>query len=393
MVLVSIPAKPFEFTAKGTPRRHIIIDAYANEIDVAYGRLEEASEEDIPLPDLTSEVDCLSFVRTVVAKVMRRTPADDDDIFQNGCDRCGPVSCCHSSHEKIDCISSLQATWIRNSLLRSLSTVDNVTIKSVPVNFVYLHPSIRRLAKYLTNLTNHSSDSEAQRTEDTISEMEAMVEKYSQEYPTHNPSPEYGHGEAVLLTGSTGALGSYILELLLLDDSVRKVYALNRKESSFSRTVKDRQKVAFVERGLNINLLESQKLIFVEGDTGSIHHLDAELLNIMRKDITCIMHNGGCAPSYFSCPFIYSPFYTAWRVDFNVALSSMEPLVAGTRQLIDFALQSARAKPPSILFVSSIGVARSKTPKTHVLLCIDSDLPTCIFARLSTRNSPGRGSP
>ncbi|KDQ23277.1 hypothetical protein PLEOSDRAFT_1068285 [Pleurotus ostreatus PC15] len=321
MVLVSSPAKPFEFTAKGTPRRHIIIDAYANEIGAAYDQLEEASEEDIPLPDLSSEGDCLSFVRTVVANVMRRTPADDDDIFQNGCD-------------------SLQATWIRNSLLRSLSTVDNDTIKSMPVNFVYLHPSIERLAIYITNLTNHSSDSEAQRTEDTTSEMEAMVEKYSRDYPAHNPSPEYGHGEAVLLTGSTGALGSYILELLLLDDSVRKVYALNRKESSSSRTVKDRQKVAFVDRGLNINLLESQKLIFVEGDAGSIHNLDAELLNVMRKDITCIMHN-------------------AWRVDFNVALSSMEPLVAGTRRLIDFALQSARAMPPSILFVSSIGVARN----------------------------------
>ncbi|KAF4585088.1 putative PKS/NRPS-like protein biosynthetic cluster [Pleurotus pulmonarius] len=326
MILVSSPAKPFAFTAKGTPRRHIILAEYANEIDAAYAHLEESSGEDIPLSHLSSEMESLCFVRTVVTKVMRRTPADDDDLFQNGCD-------------------SLQATWIRNTLLRSLSTV-NIPIKLVPVNFVYLHPSIRRLAKYITDLVNHSSDSLAQRAEDTISEMEAMVEKYSQDYPMHGPSLEsgtleYSNRESVLLTGSTGSLGSYILERLLLDDAIHKVYALNRKDRRPSiRSIEERQKDAFVERGLNVDLLESPKLIFVEGDTGSIHSLRAELLNDMRKDITCIIHN-------------------AWRVDFNVALSSMEPLVSGTRRLIDFALESVRAKPPSILFVSSIGVARN----------------------------------
>ncbi|KAL4257534.1 Adenylate-forming Reductase [Pleurotus pulmonarius] len=326
MILVSSPSKPFAFTAKGTPRRHIILADYANEIDAAYAHLEESSGEDIPLSHLSSKTESLYFVRTVVTKVMRRTPADDDDLFQNGCD-------------------SLQATWIRNTLLRSLSTV-NIPIKLVPVNFVYLHPSIRRLAKYITDLVNHSSDSLAQRAEDTISEMEAMVEKYSQDYPMHGPSLEsgtleYSNRESVLLTGSTGSLGSYILERLLLDDAIHKVYALNRKDRRPSiRSIEERQKDAFVERGLNVDLLESPKLIFVEGDTGSIHSLRAELLNDMRKDITCIIHN-------------------AWRVDFNVALSSMEPLVSGTRRLIDFALESVRAKPPSILFVSSIGVARN----------------------------------
>ncbi len=87
MILVSSPAKPFAFTAKGTPRRHIILADYANEIDAAYAHLEESSGEDIPLSHLSSVMESLCFVRTVVTKVMRRTPADDDDLFQNGCDR------------------------------------------------------------------------------------------------------------------------------------------------------------------------------------------------------------------------------------------------------------------------------------------------------------------
>jgi thioester reductase-like protein len=51
---------------------------------------------------------------------------------------------------------------------------------------------------------------------------------------------------------------------------------------------------------------------------------------------------------------------TAWRVDFNVRLSSLEPLIAGTRRLVDFALSSLCSRPPRFIFASSISVLRSK---------------------------------
>ena len=49
-----------------------------------------------------------------------------------------------------------------------------------------------------------------------------------------------------------------------------------------------------------------------------------------------------------------------WRVDFNVSLPSFEPLIAGTRNLVDFALSSAIAGGPRLLFVSSISTLFSK---------------------------------
>ena len=61
----------------------------------------------------------------------------------------------------------------------------------------------------------------------------------------------------------------------------------------------------------------------------------------------------------------------AWRVDFNVGISSMEPLIAGTRNLVDFALSSQLGRPPRFIFASSIGVLRSQSKPSFVTLCLN----------------------
>jgi hypothetical protein len=74
-------------------------------------------------------------------------------------------------------------------------------------------------------------------------------------------------GRAVLVTGTTGGLGSYLLETLLADDSVSEVFALNRRpRSSRAESTHNRQKAAFAERGIAQSLLNSPKLIFVDAD-------------------------------------------------------------------------------------------------------------------------------
>ena len=49
---------------------------------------------------------------------------------------------------------------------------------------------------------------------------------------------------------------------------------------------------------------------------------------------------------------------TAWRVDFNMALISFEPLVAGLRRLIDLATSANVPGGARLVFVSSISVIR-----------------------------------
>ncbi|KAJ6541378.1 hypothetical protein B0H19DRAFT_1173050 [Mycena capillaripes] len=133
MVLVGNPAKPIELTVKGTPRRQAVLDAYAKEIEDLYLSVEDSFQKHLTAPVVFDPTSTLEFVRTVVVEVMRQLPGDDEDLFQRGCD-------------------SLQATWIRNSILRAAVDSDDVYYKAIPHNFVYSRPTIRLLAGMLVDL-------------------------------------------------------------------------------------------------------------------------------------------------------------------------------------------------------------------------------------------------
>ncbi|KAG5729986.1 Linear gramicidin synthase subunit D [Termitomyces sp. T112] len=327
MILVATPSKPFQYTPKGTPRRHVILDSYEEEIDTIYQAIEESSQTDIPIPTHFDEHTSLEFVRKAVENVLTsRLLSDDDDFFQNGCD-------------------SLQATWIRNTILHALRQLTKISVESIPINFVYLNPSIRRLGAYLAQISNPLTDNKSafNDTGVTVSQMNELVDRYSVSFKQHQPSPSHVVDpchDIVLLTGSTGGLGSYILEALVRDINVVRIYALNRPPTGGTNT-REKQSAALENRSIDHSVLDSPKVVFIDGDT-SHHNLDLSAVHYeeLRTQVTCIIHN-------------------AWRVDFNVAISSMEPLIAGTRRLIDLALSSPRSKPPRFLFTSSIGVVRN----------------------------------
>ncbi|KAF9465931.1 hypothetical protein BDZ94DRAFT_1158916 [Collybia nuda] len=341
LVLVANHSKPFQYTAKGTPRRQIILNDYEQEIRQGYDSIEESSQPDILLPRLFTFDTCLDFTLSVVKKVMGRAPTIDEDIFQNGCD-------------------SLQATWIRNTILHTLRQTTKCSIKDIPINFVYLHPTVNRLSQYLARITQGgvlSPDIEEERAV-TAREMQGLVEKYTYGFPQRQtvlcPNPT---SEVVFLTGSTGGLGCYLLERLVLTPSILRIYAFNRKANTASY---ERQREAFKDRGIDVSIINSQKITFLEGDTSQDKlGLHPSLYEEVRTTITCIIHN-------------------AWHVDFNIVISSMEPLIVGTRRLVDLALSSPYMFPPRILFTSSIGAVRSRfhfffTETQPILMAIDID--------------------
>lgn len=101
--------------------------------------------------------------------------------------------------------------------------------------------------------------------------MEEMIEKYSRglDAPIPQAAGDVVSGERrqeyVLLTGSTGNLGAQMLASLLSKDNVHRVYALNRPSTKAS--MKDRHRERFEDKALDISLLESPKLVFLEGET------------------------------------------------------------------------------------------------------------------------------
>lgn len=71
---------------------------------------------------------------------------------------------------------------------------------------------------------------------------------------------------AVLLTGSIGNLGSFMLDALLKDTSIERGYVYNRPATG-SITSQDQQKDAFLDRGFELELSDSDRLVYMAGDS------------------------------------------------------------------------------------------------------------------------------
>lgn len=161
---------------------------------------------------------------------------------------------------------SLQATYIRNILLRALRDGAELDTRKTTTNFVYDHPTITRLALCVSKIARGDyGDSVSDQVTQKTNEMRGLVDKYLVDLPKNsidlNLSRE-GKGDVVVLTGSTGSLGSQILVSLVLDDSIDVVYALNRPDPN--RSLLERHTKVFTERGLPLHVLESAKVVILE---------------------------------------------------------------------------------------------------------------------------------
>ncbi len=88
MITVTNPSKPFQYTAKGTPRRHVCLKEYADEIEEVYRKVEESSQVNVATPATWTDGTTREYVREVVRSVMKAPQIrDEDDFFQQGGDR------------------------------------------------------------------------------------------------------------------------------------------------------------------------------------------------------------------------------------------------------------------------------------------------------------------
>ncbi|KAH9903318.1 acetyl-CoA synthetase-like protein [Cubamyces lactineus] len=338
MVLVTSPIKPLQFNVKGLPRRKIILKEYHDEIEACYKKVEDSAQADVPSPQTWDKAGTLGFVRAVVDHTLRRRISDDADIFRNGCD-------------------SLQATWIRNTILRALREVDPGAAKRLNSNFVFNAPTISSLANVVQTALHNQNGING--TSHAPQDLWKYVKKYSAGFPSRSANlvdRPASSKDVVLITGTTGGFGCDALEHLLRDETVERVYAFNRKGTN----APERQRVQFRARGLDEALLDTPKFRMVEA---VLHEpgfgIEPRLLDEIRRSVTHIMHN-------------------AWKVDFNLSLHSFEVDLQGTRNLIDLAISSPFRQAPTVVFVSSIGVFsnyKGVTPAPEVPL----DDPTSAF--------------
>ncbi len=128
---------------------------------------------------------------------------------------------------------------------------------------MYQYSSINALASFLSRLASagHEVISDNERVEAMLN----MVEKYSTEFPTHTSSVSAPAQDVILLTGTTGGIGATLLGLLAASPEVSRVYALNRRNQ---QPLNKRQHAVFKDRGIDVTLLDSHKVVLIETDLG-----------------------------------------------------------------------------------------------------------------------------
>ncbi|KAH6903056.1 male sterility protein-domain-containing protein [Coprinopsis sp. MPI-PUGE-AT-0042] len=173
--------------------------------------------------------------------------------------------------------------------------------------------------------------------------MHDLVDAHSTFIPLPSVSavaPAPSLGKFIFLSGTTGSLGSYLLDLLVRDESVTKVYAFNRRGPT-SASILERHTETFVEKGLDPSVLQTHrhKYELLEGDLSKENFgLAEEQFLEMASSVTIIVHN-------------------AWPVNLNMALKSFTPVIKGMSNLLSFAMASPLK--PAFLFSSTFTTLQS----------------------------------
>jgi len=154
----------------------------------------------------------------------------------------------------------------------------------------------------------------------------------------------------VILTGSTGSLGTNILASLqdLPPSKLRRVYCLNRSEDASQH-----QADALARRGHKP--LDRARIVFLGADfDATAFGLGAATLTTLLAETTVIIH-------------------CAWPVDFLAPLEAFRTHLDRLRDLCQLAYRCARQPP--LLFLSSLGVAYA-SDRFHVPEAVPRDFAT-----------------
>lgn len=97
--------------------------------------------------------------------------------------------------------------------------------------------------------------------------MQDLVNRFSCDFPSPPHGVRAGDSDVILLTGTTGALGSYALACLASSPKVSRIYAVNRFRRQDQAPLLDMQLSALLDRDIDSKLvLGTGKVRFLEAD-------------------------------------------------------------------------------------------------------------------------------
>ncbi|KAH8426117.1 uncharacterized protein LDX57_003859 [Aspergillus melleus] len=304
-ILFATSEKPMLRAGKGTIQRAGTLELYAQELESLYAdadRLTSDADGESTGPGRVNDGQVLSaFIRETLISITgwnKDSLSDTENFFHLGLD-------------------SLQAITAARRLKRGLDFP-----KFTP-NLIYLHPSISELTQAVIELQQHQETSEETQKEARLHVRSSLLEEFQDMLKTTQ-----AQAQTVVLTGSTGTLGTYILDALLKDPSVAHVHCLNRKADSLAI---QKQKNSFYNLDSH---LDPSRVSFWTADLSQQDLcLKPDVFETLQETTTLVIHN-------------------AWAVNFNLSLSSFKPHLAGVVNLANFS--SSGTQSPRLFFISSI---------------------------------------
>ncbi|KAF5714611.1 nonribosomal peptide synthetase [Fusarium mundagurra] len=331
------PAIPFARADKGTVRRGKTVSLYTDLISAIYEKDEMLGDGPSITLDLSNDEALTgSIIGLFVNELGVEKLEPDTDFFSVGVD-------------------SLQV-MTASSLLKGALNRAGVETSTITPRIIYRNPTAKVLAEYIQSLRNGAGGDDEETHE--INQIKAQVSKYTKNLPAPRTGKQapLDNDQTVIVTGTTGSLGAYMLDQLCRLDNVKKIIALNRSDdggvsrqpsiNEFRGLTTDFSKVEFLHADLSLP------------DLG----LGQSKYDSLLADVDRVIHN-------------------AWPVNFKFTMSSFESHVRGVRHLVDFS--SAASKNVPIIFISSIGtVDRWSSPDAVPEKALhDLTLPSMAYGR------------
>ena len=315
-VLFTSPDKPMSRAGKGTVQRMTTVALYKPELDDLYASgNSEIKRLSKNLMSLNSEKSFCRTLKPIIAKQIDTADfINEDDLFALGLD-------------------SLKAMNLVKDINCSLETVGRGDLRIQP-RTVYAKPTVSQLASSIMAKKDTEAEAILERNQlDREQRMKNVFDHYIRDLPISGRKPiatQLDARKVVILTGSTGSIGSYVLDSLLSNTAITHIYCFTRSHPIQASTHQQQINEA---KGLTTSFPTSRVTFLTVDLTKTYFGLPKPTYRTLLHRVTHILHN-------------------AWEVNFNLALQSFHPQIKGVRSFVDFSVHSTYAA--FIFFISTI---------------------------------------
>lgn len=305
--------KPFVRAGKGTIVRRLNEAAYRGELDKLYdGRPQKHSSQPMELVPTTFTLHSIKkLVRSIIPSSLQANKLQDlDNLYLSG----------------LDSIKTVEALEVLKSSLLAHRTASDLAWLTLET--FYENPSIQQLSQVILSFLDNG---DLPSKKDRVAKMSETLERFTHSLDcsaNETPNLKKSSNLCVAVTGTTGSLGSYILNNYIQDPRVTKIFCLNRSKTAQQQWEEHRSST----NGSPGNGNDKLQFFTVESAQANLG-LSPDDYAKLTAESDIIVH-------------------TAWKVDFNLDLSSFVDNIQSIRTFIDWSISSPLR--PRILFVSSI---------------------------------------